>query len=79
MVRAKRGFFFDEFLREEFIAIGWNLLSKSTLSVSLTSSQSKYLKKKIKEVYNESKPGTALNIGADELVADAQVGGRFLK
>ena len=25
MVRAKRGFFFDEFLREEFIAIGWNL------------------------------------------------------
>lgn len=61
MVRAKRGFFFDEFLREEFIAIGWNLLSKSTLSVSLTSSQSKYLKKRIKEVYNESKPGTALN------------------
>ncbi len=61
MVRAKRGFFFDEFLREEFIAIGWNLLSKSTLSASLTSSQSKYLKKRIKEVYNESKPGTALN------------------
>ena len=61
MVRAKRGFFFDEFLREEFIAIGWNLLKKSTLSISLTSSQSKHLKKQIKDVYNESKPGTALN------------------
>lgn len=24
MVRAKRGFFFDEFIRNEFIAIGWN-------------------------------------------------------
>ena len=61
MVRAKRGFFFDEFLREEFIAIGWQLLKKSTLSISLTSSQSKHLKKQIKDVYNESKPGTALN------------------
>ena len=61
MVRAKRGFFFDEFLREGFIAIGWNLLTKAALNVSLTPSQSKNLKKQIKDIYNESKPGTALN------------------
>lgn len=61
MVRAKRGFFFDEFLREEFIAIGWNFLTKATISVSLTTEQNKRLKKQIKDIYNESKPGTALN------------------
>lgn len=29
MVRAKRGFFFDEFIRNEFIAIGWNSVTKA--------------------------------------------------
>ena len=28
MVRTKEGFFFDEFIREEFIAIGWNAVTK---------------------------------------------------
>ena len=31
MVRAKRGFFFDEFIRNEFIAIGWNSVTKASL------------------------------------------------
>lgn len=61
MVRAKRGFFFDEFLRNEYIAIGWNLITKSMLSMSLTRTQADALKKRIKDEYGESKPGTALN------------------
>ena len=32
MVRAKRGFFFDEFIRNEFIAIGWNSVTKAMIS-----------------------------------------------
>ena len=61
MVRAKRGFFFDEFLRKEYIAIGWNSISKSMISDRLTRSQENTLKASIKEIYGESKPGTALN------------------
>lgn len=61
MVRAKRGFFFDEFIGNEFIAIGWNSVTKAMISQTLTRSQSDRLKANIKETYGESKPGTALN------------------
>ena len=44
MVRAKRGFFFDEFIRNEFIAIGWNSVTKALISQNLTRSQSERLK-----------------------------------
>ena len=61
MVRAKRGFFFDEFIRNEFIAIGWNSVTKAMISQNLTRSQSDRLKASIKATYDESKPGTSLN------------------
>lgn len=61
MVRAKRGFFFDEFIRDGFIAIGWNSITKAMVSQNLTRSQSDRLKSSIKNTYGENKPGTALN------------------
>lgn len=61
MVRAKRGFFFDEFIRNEFIAIGWNSVTKAMISQNPTRSQSDRLKASIKATYDESKPGTSLN------------------
>lgn len=61
MIRAKRGFFFDEFLRKEYIAIGWNSILKSMISDRMTRSQENTQKASIKEIYGESKPGTALN------------------
>ena len=61
MVRAKRGFFFDEFIRNEFIAIGWNSVTKAMISQNLTRSQSDRLKASIKATYDECKPGTSLN------------------
>lgn len=61
MVRAKRGFFFDEFIRNEFIAIGWNSVTKALISQNLTRSQADSLKASIKATYDESKPGTSLN------------------
>lgn len=61
MVRAKRGFFFDEFLQKEYIAIGWNAISETMLTKDLNRRQSEELKASIKEIYNESRPGTALN------------------
>ena len=61
MMRAKRGFFFDEFITDEFIAIGWNLITKSRINPVLAGTQAKSLKESIKNTYDESKPGTALN------------------
>ena len=61
MIRAKRGFFFDEFIRDGFIAIGWNSITKAMVSQNLTRSQSDRLKASIKNTYGENKPGTALN------------------
>lgn len=47
--------------RNEFIAIGWNSVTKAMISQNLTRSQSDRLKASIKATYDESKPGTSLN------------------
>ena len=61
MIRTKRGFFFDEFLQKKFIAIGWNLITKSMIEPNkLTPTIEEGLKDDIKENYEEKKPGTAL-------------------
>ena len=61
MVRTKRGFFFDEFINHEFIAIGWNSITSDMIRPSLSKQQIDDLKESIKEDYGENKPGTALN------------------
>ena len=61
MVRTKRGFFFDEFINHEFIAIGWNSITSDMIRPSLSKHQIDDLKESIKEDYGENKPGTALN------------------
>lgn len=61
MVRAKRGFFFEEYLRNEFIAIGWNSIKESTLSGGLSKEQKGLLKEIIKDEYAEKNPGAAVN------------------
>lgn len=61
MVRTKRGFFFDEFINHEFIAIGWNSITSDMIRPSLSKQQIDNLKESIKEDYGENKPGTALN------------------
>ena len=61
MVRTKRGFFFDEFINQGFIAIGWNSIMKSMVSATMTKGQTERLKECIKKDYGENKPGTSLN------------------
>lgn len=61
MIRAKRGFFFDEFIRNEYIAIGWNSIVKSMIDQKLTSDQANQIKESIKETYNDNRPGMAFN------------------
>ena len=61
MIRAKRGFFFDEYVSNRFIAIGWNLVKASRIKSPLTETQEKVLKEEIQEEYEEKLPGAALN------------------
>ena len=61
MIRAKKGFFYDEFISKKFIAIGWNSLRKSQLHENMTKEHIRALKEIIKEDYDEKRPGTALN------------------
>lgn len=61
MIRAKRGFFFDEYIQNHFIAIGWNSIRESTMKGGITSTQEKMLKAMIKQEYGEKVPGTAVN------------------
>lgn len=62
MIRTKRGFFFDEFIQNKYVAIGWNLISKSMLLNNASNKNiNKSLKDLIRDNYEEKKPGTALN------------------
>ena len=57
MIRSKRGVFFDQYIYDKFIAIGWNVLSSDTLS-----SDDESLKKKLKDSgYINKQPGTTIN------------------
>ena len=61
MIRTKRGFFFNEYIRNGFIAIGWNLLTRDMIGQELNPAESERLKSLIKDTYHEKKPGTSLN------------------
>ncbi len=61
MIRAKRGFFYDEYKKDSFIAIGWNYLQKSNLSGSMTKGQLNGYKESIAQIYSEKVPATAIN------------------
>ena len=56
MIRTKQGLFFDEFLRESYIGIGWNTILRDDLTIS-----SDILKAKLKMEYGEKAPGSALS------------------
>ena len=59
MIRTKDGYFFNEYIREGFIAIGWNLIRES--SFPLTKSQDESFKNIIKEKYKNVQPGSSIN------------------
>ncbi|WP_346704920.1 hypothetical protein [uncultured Agathobaculum sp.] len=57
MIRTKGGNFYDEFLRNSYIAIGWNYLSKSKLDSTLEGQ----LREELKHTkYPEKNAGTAI-------------------
>lgn len=60
LIRSKKGFFYEEFVKDNFIALGWNMIDQKYLS-KLTNIKEEELKKEIKEKYDVSQPGRILN------------------
>lgn len=58
MMRAKSGFFYDEFVKDEFIALGWNYVDSKT---SYDKENLERVKEGIKHWYGDKVPTTAIN------------------
>ncbi len=56
MVRTKKGYFYREFVSNGYVALGWNEILKNT-----DISDEGEVKKYIKEIYKDKRPGLALN------------------
>lgn len=60
MLRTKSGTFYNEFITDSFIAIGWNLITQKRVT-NLTRKANEELKKSVDKVYREKRPQMAIN------------------
>lgn len=58
MIRTKKGYFYEEFVKNEFVALGWNAINKNT---NISKSSQKVLKEYLARNYNEKRPQLAIN------------------
>lgn len=58
MIRTKKGYFYDEFVRERFIALGWNIITSST---DVNAQSIDALKEEIFNEYRDSRPMGPIN------------------
>ena len=62
MVRTNQGRFYDEFIRENFIALGWNIITEERISNNKTENEKKLIYEEIKKNYKGTKqPGRVYN------------------
>ncbi len=74
MVRTKKGFFFDEFIDNNYVALGWNTITQET---DFGKSQEEVLKESIKNWYGDSRPAGAIN-KCKSFIYDIHVGDYIL-
>lgn len=58
MIRSKGGFFYNEYIKAGFIALGWNYIDKS---MAINSQTVEILKDEIRERYGDKRPMYAIN------------------
>lgn len=58
LVRTMSGYFYEEFIAEGYVALGWNYITQNT---SFDDKNIKILKDDIKERYGDKRPGVAVN------------------
>lgn len=62
LVRTKQGFFYDEFIKENFIALGWNIITQERIRNNKTKDDEKLIFEEIKKNYKGTKqPGRVYN------------------
>ncbi len=65
MIRTKRDCFFDEFIKEGYVAIGWNAVTDSVMNPRTNSDLDYFCEDRLKEIiksnYNETRLGLAVN------------------
>lgn len=74
MIRTKKGFFFEEFVTNQFVALGWNIITKET---DFSKSQEEILRETVKNWYGESRPAGPIN-KCKSFIYDIQVGDYIL-
>ena len=58
MIRSKSGYFYEEYLKYGFIALGWNYIDQSTV---IDSQNIEIIKEGIKNRYGDKRPTYAIN------------------
>uniref|UniRef100_UPI00402958AE hypothetical protein n=1 Tax=Lachnospira eligens TaxID=39485 RepID=UPI00402958AE len=61
MVRTKKGYFYDEYINDSYVALGWNIIDLSTDIGSIEKEQLEVLKENIKNIYGDKRPGQAIS------------------
>lgn len=74
MIRTKKGFFFDEFIDNNYVALGWNTITQEN---DFGKSQEEVLKESIKNWYGDSRPAGAIN-KCKSFIYDIHVGDYIL-
>ena len=72
MIRTKQGVFYDEYVSQEFIAIGWNIINKGSLT-NITKGQTESIKTLLEKEYDEGRPQSAIN-KCQKFIFDVQEG-----
>lgn len=58
LIRTMSGYFYAEFVREEYVALGWNHITQED---SFNKNNIELLKEQIKERYGDKRPGVSVN------------------
>lgn len=58
MIRTQKGYFYEEFIKKEFVALGWNFISKDT---DLGKQSIDTIKEELKDEYGEKRPMGPVN------------------
>ena len=74
MIRTKKGFFFEEFIADKFVALGWNIITQKT---DFGKKQEEILKESIKNWYGDLRPAGAIN-NCKSFIFDIQEGDYIL-
>lgn len=57
MIRTKKGYFFNEYIENNYVALGWNIIDLNMEINSMKNEQIEILKENIKNIYGDKRPG----------------------